>query len=57
MTAIVAWLSARRDDRGATAVEYGIMVAAVAAGLVLLISGMMNGLEAAFDAMIGGIQD
>jgi Flp pilus assembly pilin Flp len=59
-TAISAWLmtrAARRGERGATAVEYGIMIAAVAAVLIFTIDALMDGLGNAFDQSIDNIDD
>lgn len=53
----MAWLTTRRGERGATTVEYALMVAALAIGLALIIGGLMEGLDAAFDATVDGIGD
>ncbi len=47
----------RRDDRGATAVEYGLMVALIAGAIVLTVTalgGALNGLFGAIAGIIGG---
>ena len=47
---IQAWLLARRDDeRGATAVEYGIMVALIAAVIILAVQTLGVSVDKAFD--------
>jgi pilus assembly protein Flp/PilA len=44
------WLAERlsRDERGATAVEYGIMVALIAAVIILVVQALGNQVKAAF---------
>ena len=47
---IQAWLLARRDDeRGATAVEYGIMVALIAAVIIIAVQTLGVSVDKAFD--------
>jgi pilus assembly protein Flp/PilA len=47
-----------KDDRGATAVEYGLMVALIAAAIVLTVTalgGSLNGLFSSVSGTIGGV--
>jgi pilus assembly protein Flp/PilA len=44
---------ARTDERGATGVEYGIMVAAIAAVIVVVAFALGVKVDAAFDTVIG----
>lgn len=37
-----------KSDRGATAVEYGLLVALIAAGIVLVVATLGDKIEAAF---------
>ena len=47
---IQAWLLARRDDeRGATAVEYGILVALIAAVIIVAVQTLGISVDKAFD--------
>jgi pilus assembly protein Flp/PilA len=48
---IQAWLLARRDERGATAVEYGIMVALIAAVIIVAVQTLGVSIDAAFDSV------
>ena len=42
-----------RDDRGATAVEYGLIVAAIAAVIVVTVFALGVKIEAAFTKVLG----
>ena len=42
-----------RGDRGATAVEYGLMVALIAAAIVVTVSALGGGLSGLFDRITG----
>jgi len=58
--ALASFLTQRlgRDDRGATAVEYGLMVGLIAAviiGAVTLLGGNLNTLYGTVAGVIGGI--
>ena len=39
----------RRDDEGATAVEYGLMVALIAAGIIVAVAFLRDNLVTIFD--------
>lgn len=49
-----AWLAARLgdDERGATAVEYGIMVALIAAVIVTIVAALGTQVQAAFCTIV-----
>ena len=56
-TAFLAFNDKRKSEEGATAVEYGLMVAAIAAiivGLVFIIGGLVEG---AFDTTRDGLEE
>jgi pilus assembly protein Flp/PilA len=42
----------RRDDRGATAVEYGLIVALIAAFIAAIVGTLGKAVEAAFQAVV-----
>lgn len=44
-------LKAKRDDRGATAVEYGLMVALIAAVIVAVVTIVGTDVQAAFQTV------
>ncbi len=44
-------LKARRDEKGATAVEYGLMVAAIAAVIVGVVWALGGEIKAAFEGI------
>ena len=46
-------LAADSSDRGATAVEYGLMVALIAAAIVVTVSALGGGLSGLFDRITG----
>ncbi len=51
-----SWLALRertREDRGATAVEYGLLVALIAAVIVGVVTTLGTEIQAAFQTMIG----
>lgn len=50
---LMNFLSDARDERGATGVEYGIMVAAIAAVIVAVAFALGIKVDAAFDTVIG----
>lgn len=53
LVAAVERLSAlRRNDDGATAVEYGLIVAAIAAGIIILVGTVGDNVAAAFQELI-----
>jgi Flp pilus assembly pilin Flp len=59
-TAISVWLmtrAARRGERGATVVEYGLLIAGVAVVLIFTIDALMDGMGGAFDRTVDGIDD
>jgi pilus assembly protein Flp/PilA len=45
----------RRDDRGATAVEYGLMVALVAAVIVTVVTTLGTKLSSTFNTVVGSL--
>ena len=49
-------LKAKRDERGATAVEYGLMVALIAAAIVLTVTALGTSLNNLFTSIGGKIQ-
>lgn len=56
-----AWLALRLrqvipNDRGATAVEYGIMVALIAAVIVLVVTALGNEIKDVFQDVLEAIQ-
>ena len=44
-----------RDDKGATAVEYGLMVALIAVAIITAVALIGTNLDAMFDAVAGEI--
>ncbi len=44
-----------RNEKGATAVEYGIMVALIAAFIILIVAALGSGLWDLFDTVVGAI--
>jgi pilus assembly protein Flp/PilA len=46
-----------RDDEGATAVEYGIMVAAIAAVIITLVILLGEQIQDAFTTVTGGMSE
>ena len=49
-------LSARRDDEGASAVEYGLLVAAIAAVIVIIIFALGHVISGVFSSTCKSIQ-
>jgi pilus assembly protein Flp/PilA len=45
----------RRDDRGATAVEYGLMVALIAAVIITIVTTLGNNLNGLFTTVANAI--
>jgi len=45
----------RRDDRGATAVEYGLLVALIAAVIVATVATLGTKIETAFTTVVNNI--
>ena len=54
---IHAWLIQRRDERGATAVEYGIMVALIAAVIIVAVQTLGLSVDKAFDSVNAVLPD
>ena len=52
---LYTWLVARNDERGATAVEYGLMVALIAAVIVLVVTALGQEVTAAFQKIVDAI--
>jgi pilus assembly protein Flp/PilA len=48
-------LKAKRDERGATAVEYGLMVSLIAAAIVASVLALGDQLNALFDSVTSAI--
>jgi pilus assembly protein Flp/PilA len=48
-------LKAKRDDRGATAVEYGLLVALIAAIIVGIVGTLGGQVQAAFATVSGAL--
>jgi pilus assembly protein Flp/PilA len=44
-----------RDDRGATAVEYGLIVALIAAGIIVAVGALGTNIAAVFNNVAGKI--
>jgi pilus assembly protein Flp/PilA len=59
MYAMVQWVKARleSDERGAAAVEYGLLVALIAAAVVVTVSLLGGKLDAAFTKVYDNIKD
>jgi pilus assembly protein Flp/PilA len=53
--ALQTMLRSRRDERGATAVEYGLMVALIAVAIVLTVTALGGQLNALFTSITGSI--
>ena len=57
--AVIAGLQERKDERGATAVEYGLLVALIAAIIIAVVGFLGNDVLAAFNVVedrLGGSQ-
>jgi pilus assembly protein Flp/PilA len=52
-----AWLVTRRDERGATAVEYGMIVALIAAVIVVTVGLLGGNVNVAFDKIENALPD
>jgi len=46
-----------RDERGATAVEYGLMLALIAGAIIASVTLLGNQLNTKFDAIAGEVQN
>lgn len=59
MTSFIAMLQARlaKRDRGATAVEYGMIVALIAAVIVVLVATLGGQIQTAFQTVVCGIDN
>jgi len=55
ITRIQERLAAQASDRGATAVEYGLMVALIAAAIVLTVTALGGSLNGLFTSITGTI--
>lgn len=53
--ALTSRLAVLREDRGATAVEYGLMVALIAAVIVLAVAALGTKLNAIFENVVTAI--
>lgn len=56
-TFILAFNGKRKSEEGATAVEYGLMVAAIAAVIVVVVFAIGDLVGGAFDATESGLTD
>jgi len=54
LSTLVQWLQSRAvtDERGATAVEYGMLVALIAAVIVAVVGFLGEQINAAFDTIV-----
>jgi pilus assembly protein Flp/PilA len=50
--ALQAMLRNRRDERGATAVEYGLMVGLIAVVIIVAVTALGTQLDALFDSIV-----
>lgn len=50
-----AWMRLKKDEAGATAVEYGIMVALIAAAIVITVGLLGSQLNSVFQGVIGAM--
>lgn len=51
-----AWVAVRRDDeRGATAVEYGMIVALIAAVIVAVVATLGGQIQTAFQTIVSAL--
>jgi len=50
-----AMLRNRRDERGATAVEYGLMVALIAVAIIITVGALGTGLDSMFQGVVNSI--
>jgi len=48
-------VAALRDERGATAVEYGLMVALIAVAIVVAVTALGTTLSGLFDSVTGSL--
>jgi len=53
---IAAWRRSRGDERGATAVEYGLIVALIAAVIVGVVATLGDEILAAFQTVVDELQ-
>ena len=56
LTTVQAWYVTRaRDERGATAVEYGLMVALIAVVIIAAVTLLGNNLKTLFNNIAGSV--
>jgi pilus assembly protein Flp/PilA len=56
ITSFQTWLAARSsDERGATAVEYGLMVALIAVAIIVAVTLLGDNLSSLFDSVAGDV--
>ena len=56
ITSFQTWLATRSsDERGATAVEYGLMVALIAVAIIIAVTFLGDSLSALFDSVGGDV--
>ena len=54
---IAIQLRARRSEQGATAVEYGLLVALIAVAIIIAVTLLGDNLAAMFDGVAGEVSD
>lgn len=58
MLALFCWIQTRiatREEKGATAVEYGLMVALIAAVIILAVTALGTEVKTAFEKVVNAI--
>jgi len=55
LNTLAAWRRVQGDERGATAVEYGMIVALIAAVIILVVTALGLDVLAGFDAIENGL--
>jgi pilus assembly protein Flp/PilA len=55
VTSHLAGLQTKRDERGATAVEYGLMVSLIAVAIIVAVTTLGTNLSEMFDSVAGKI--
>ena len=55
LKAVLDFVSALRSGRGATAMEYGLIAALIAALMIVAVTAVQTGLQATFNMIVGQI--
>jgi pilus assembly protein Flp/PilA len=56
ITSLQSWIATRSsDERGATAVEYGLMVALIAVAIIIAVTLLGDNLSSLFDSVAGDV--